>query len=307
MWLLNRLRPPMKDSKNILRIENLYKSYGDKLILDNVDLAVNPGEFCTLVGPSGCGKSTLLRLILGQEAANSGSLKINNKQVSFPDQDRGIVFQRYSLYPQLTVLQNVLLGKNLTKQKWYLPWFKNDSDTEEAMRYLDILRLSDAAHKHPHELSGGMQQRVAIAQALIMKPPILLMDEPFGALDPDTREELQIFLLELWDAEKLTIFFVTHDLEEACYLGSRMLVLSQYYQDDRGNIERGAKIVADYQLPSVALSTEIKTSRAFQDLISTIRSEGFDPEVQQHVKHFNLEHPDSFQTLLNEEYARSIP
>lgn len=295
----------MIENQNILWIENLYKSYGDKLILDNVDLTVNRGEFCTLVGPSGCGKSTLLRLILGQEAADKGLLKINNNQVEFPDPERGIVFQRYSLYPNLTVLENVLLGKNLTKKKWFLPWFSDKQDLDEAMHYLNVLRLTDSANKHPHELSGGMQQRVAIAQALIMKPPILLMDEPFGALDPDTREELQVFLLELWDAEELTIFFVTHDLEEACYLGSRMLVLSQYYQDDRGDVNRGAKIVADYQLPSVALSTEIKTSKTFQDLISTVRSEGFDPEVQQHVKHFNLEHPDSFQTLLNEEHSNT--
>lgn len=291
----------MSNEQSILHIEDVYKSYGDKLILDNIDLSVNKGEFCTLVGPSGCGKSTLLRLILGQEKADHGALTINGHAAGYPDTERGIVFQRYSLYPHLTVLENVLLGKHLSKRRWYLPWVASQASKDEAMHYLDVLRLSAAANKYPHELSGGMQQRVAIAQALIMKPPVLLMDEPFGALDPDTREELQLFLLELWDKEKLTIFFVTHDLEEACFLGSRMLVLSQYYADDRGEVARGAKIVSDYALPSVALSTEIKTSSVFQELIGSIRQQGFDPSVLQHVRDFNLEHTDSFQTLLDQE------
>ncbi len=120
---------------------------------------------------------------------------------------------------------------------------------KKAMNYLERVRLTDAINKYPHELSGGMQQRVAIAQALIMKPPALLMDEPFGALDPETREDLQLFLLDLWETEKLTIFFITHDLEEACFVGSRMFVLSQYYSDDRGDhheVNRGGKIVADF-------------------------------------------------------------
>lgn len=294
----------MTSNESILHIEDVYKSYDDKLILDNIDLTVNKGEFCTLVGPSGCGKSTLLRLILGQEESDKGTLAINGKTVGFPDPERGIVFQRYSLYPHLSVLENVLIGKHLSEKRWFLPWIASQESKQEAMHYLDVLRLTAAADKYPHELSGGMQQRVAIAQALIMKPPILLMDEPFGALDPDTREELQLFLLELWDEEKLTIFFVTHDLEEACFLGSRMLVLSQYYNDDRGDIARGAKIVADYALPSVALSTEIKTSPIFQELISSVRAQGFDPSVLQHVRDFNLEHPDSFQTLLAKEYAK---
>ena len=293
----------MTEKQPILHIEDVYKSYGDKLILDNIDLTVNQGEFCTLVGPSGCGKSTLLRLILGQEESDKGTLSINKQTVGFPDTERGIVFQRYSLYPHLTVLENVLIGKHLTNKRWFLPWIASQESKQEAMHYLEVLRLTAAANKYPHELSGGMQQRVAIAQALIMKPPILLMDEPFGALDPDTREELQLFLLELWDKEKLTIFFVTHDLEEACFLGSRMLVLSQYYKDDRGdNIVRGAKIVSDYALPSVAFSTEIKTSDIFQELIRSIRAQGFDPSVLQHVRDFNLEHPDSFQTLLAKEH-----
>lgn len=287
-----------------LHIEDVYKCYGNKRVLDNVDLAVRTGEFCTLVGPSGCGKSTLLRLILGQEVADSGKVELAGQHIGFPDTRRGIVFQRYSLFPHLTVLENVLLGKNLGKKCWFLPWSVSKEVRDEAFYYLERLRLTEAANQYPHELSGGMRQRAAIAQALINKPPILLMDEPFGALDPDTREELQIFLLELWLAEKLTIFFVTHDLIEACYLGSRILTLSQYYTDDRDDIKgqnRGAKIVADHPRPVASYSTEIKKSKVFQSLIDSIRDEGFDPKTLQHVRDFNLTHPDSFQILSEEE------
>jgi NitT/TauT family transport system ATP-binding protein len=170
------------------------------------------------------------------------------------------------------------------------------------MTYLERVRLGAHAGKFPHELSGGMQQRVAIAQSLIKRPRILLMDEPFGALDPDTREEMQVFLLELWDESRMTVFFVTHDLEEAVYLGTRIIVLSQYYTDDRGEAaQRGSKIVADYRLLRVAASTQVKREAGFTDLIETIRREGFSPEHLQHVRAFNLRHPDSFQTLTSEE------
>lgn len=292
---------------NKIHLENIEKHYDTKRVLDNIDLSVSSGELCSLVGPSGCGKSTLLRLILGQEQPTKGHIFIEGNPVSFPDPNRGIVFQRYSLFPHLTVLNNVLLGKRLTQGHWWLPWFNNKEWLDEAMNYLERVRLTDAINKYPHELSGGMQQRVAIAQALIMKPPALLMDEPFGALDPDTREDLQLFLLDLWETEKLTIFFITHDLEEACFVGSRMLVLSQYYSDDRGegyHVNRGGKIVADYHLEQVGNSTEVKQSANFKDLIATVREEGFDPRVLQHVKDFNLKHSDSFQTLTAEEHRK---
>ncbi len=289
---------------NKIHLENIEKHYGEKRVLDNIDLSVSAGELCALVGPSGCGKSTLLRLILGQETPTIGDVFIEGQPVGFPQPNRGIVFQRYSLFPHLTVLNNVLLGKRLTKEHWWLPWTNRKDWLDEAMDYLERVRLTDAINKYPHELSGGMQQRAAIAQALIMKPPVLLMDEPFGALDPDTREDLQLFLLDLWETEKLTVFFITHDLEEACFVGSRLLVLSQYYSDDRGEdnkANRGGKIVADYQLERVGNSTEIKQSTHFKTFIAKVREEGFDPKVRQHVRDFNLHHPDSFQTLTVEE------
>jgi NitT/TauT family transport system ATP-binding protein len=296
----------MNDETPVLHLVDVYKSYGDKLILDNIDLSVKAGELCTLVGPSGSGKSTLLRLVLGQELPTEGQLLIDGEPVGFPDPSRGIVFQRYSLFPHLTVLENVCLGANLAAgliQRWR----RRREIRDEAMSYLGRVRLAAHADKYPHELSGGMQQRVAIAQSLIKKPRILLMDEPFGALDPDTREEMQVFLLGLWDESRMTVFFVTHGLEEAVYLGTRIIVLSQYYTDDRGErAQRGSKIVADYGLPRVAASTEVKYEAGFAELIERIRHEGFSPSHLQHVRKFNLRHPDSFQTLTSEEGSRNI-
>ena len=295
----------MPEKKIKLHIEDLYKSYDGHVVLDNIDLTVREGELCTVVGPSGCGKSTLLKMVLGQETPDRGMVKIDGQEIYHPNTGRGIVYQRYSLFPNRTVLDNVVIGKTFTQGQWWNPLYKNKAHVEEAMQYLSRVRLADAANKYPHELSGGMQQRAAIAQALIMKPPILLMDEPFGALDPDTREELQMFILELWETEKLTIFFVTHDLIEACFLGSRMLVLSQYYTDDRGHgdhVKRGGRIVADHHLTAVSNSLQVKESEEFMKLIQSVRKEGFDPDVRQHVKEFNLKHEDSFQTLLEEEH-----
>ncbi|MBU0680280.1 MAG: ABC transporter ATP-binding protein [Proteobacteria bacterium] len=291
--------------KSILFLHDVYKQYGDKVVLDDIDLAVAPGEIVTVVGPSGCGKTTLLRMILGQEFPTSGQMLINGNPVGLADSTRGIVYQKYSLFPHLNVLDNVLTGPKLS-----LPFFERGRHkqqlTDEAMYYLRKVNLAEHSNKFPHELSGGMRQRVAIAQSLIMKPKIILMDEPFGALDPGTRENMQVFLLELWEEFKMTFFFVTHDLEEAVFLGTRILVLSQYYTDDRGNgagIPRGAKIVCDHALPKEAQSTSVKATQKFAELIQRIRKAGFDPEYQQHAKDFDLSHSDSFRTLREDQYT----
>jgi NitT/TauT family transport system ATP-binding protein len=283
---------------NRLHVEDVYKSYGDKLVLDNVDLLVSGSEVCTVVGPSGCGKSTLLRLILGEEQPSQGRISLNGVEVGPPDVHRGIVFQRYSLFPHLSVLDNVTLGLRLGGRPGSGKVPRAQAE-EEAMHYLTRVRLAEHAHKYPQQLSGGMQQRAAIAQSLIMKPEILMMDEPFGALDPDTREDMQLFLLELWEEEQMTIFFVTHDLEEAAFVGTRLLVLSQYYTDDRGQegVNRGSKLVADHQLPRGVMGTAVKRSKAFGELIAQVREEGFNPSHLQHAREFNLRHPDSYQTL----------
>lgn len=282
-----------------LKVLDVYKSFGAKRVLDNVDLKVADGELCALVGPSGCGKSTLLRLILGQIRADSGLITLDGADLSAPDPRRGIVYQRYSLYPHLSVIDNITLGLRLPISPWQA-WLKRREFHDQAMAVLERMRLAEHARKYPHELSGGMQQRVAIAQALIKKPRILMMDEPFGALDPDTREQMQLFLLELWEQQKMTVFFVTHDLVEAAYLGTRVVVLSQYYVDDRGDgadVPRGAKVVADYALPRQALATDVKQLPEFTELVEDIRRQGFDPNYRKHVAEFNLSHPHSFQTL----------
>lgn len=291
-------------SKNLLHIENVYKRYGTRTVLENIDLSVAKGALCTVVGPSGSGKSTLLRIILGQESATAGEVWIDGQPIGFPNAQRGIVYQKYSLFPHLSVLDNVLLGKELGRSYWQRQRARAEH-RDEAMALLARARMADHADKFPHELSGGMQQRVAIVQTMIMRPRIMLMDEPFGALDPSTREEMQLLLLELWESFQMTVFFVTHDLEEAAYLGTRLLVLSQYYVDDRGagpEVHRGARIVADHQLPRTAMATEVKKSAAFQELLTSVRQEGFDPKYLQHVREFNLRHPDSFQTLTDDEH-----
>jgi NitT/TauT family transport system ATP-binding protein len=282
-----------------LHIEDVYKSYGPKLVLENVDLTTRPGTFCSVVGPSGCGKSTLFRLVLGEEQPSRGLIYIEGEQVRGPGTDRGIVYQRYSLYPHLTVLDNVALGRNL-RTPLVARWRDRARIRDEAMAFLERVRLAECAAKFPYELSGGMQQRVAIAQALIASPKLLMMDEPFGALDPETREAMQLFLLQLWEEHQMTIFFVTHDMEEAVYLGTRVLVLSQHYTDDRGDspeVTRGSRFVADYELPSAVNSTKVKTSPEFLELTDEIRRVGFSPEKLRHVREFNLNHPDSFRTL----------
>lgn len=292
--------------KNLLHIQDVYKSYGPKLILDNVDFSVAAGELCTVVGPSGCGKSTLLRLILGQERPDSGELLIEGQAVNTPDRHRGIVYQKYSLYPHLTVEGNVMLGKFL-ELKWHEKLRPKKALREEAMYFLKRVRLEEHAGKYPHELSGGMQQRVAIAQALIMRPKIIMMDEPFGALDPSTRESMQLFLLELWEEFDMTVFFVTHDLEEAAYLGTRIIVISQHYTDARSGdktARRGSKIVADYHLEKKAYSMDVRNTPDFRALVEQIRREGFDPAHLRHVTEFNLKHPDSFQTLTEAEHPK---
>ncbi len=284
-------------SEYLLYCENVTKSYGSKMVLEDIDLAVKQKEFCTVVGPSGCGKSTLLRLILGQERESSGVMLMDGAPLLHPGPDRGIVYQKYSLFPHLTILENIMAGKQLSQPLWK-KFSTRKTAKEEALVYLASVQLADHADKYPHQLSGGMQQRVAIAQALIMHPRILLMDEPFGALDPGTRETMQLLILEVWEKYGMTIFFVTHDLEEAVFLGTRILVLSQFYTHETKAPEapHGARIVADYKLNDHAFSTRVKQTAAFGKLIQTIRYDGFDPEVKRHAHDFNLTHSDSFIT-----------
>ena len=292
--------------EQILHLEDVYKSYGSKRILNDIDLKVTKGEFICVVGPSGCGKSTLLRLVTGQEHASDAKyIKFKGKTIQDPDVSRGIVYQKYGLYPNMTVLQNVILGKRL--KRGFFGFFKKDAEykkaVEEATVILERMSLGKDLDKYPHELSGGMRQRVAIAQSLIMKPEILLMDEPFGALDPGTREDMQMLLTEIWQEHNLTIFFVTHDLEEALYLGSRLIVVSQFYTNGNPEVTKhsGAKIVVDRDISEFSHNIKVKETPEFNKALREVRKEGFDPEYIQHLKEFNLSHPDSFRTLSKED------
>lgn len=299
----------------LLRLEQVTKRYpvrpegnesrhaGKKeiTVLDNIDLRVRKGEMVTLVGPSGCGKSTLLRLVLGSERPTAGRVLVGGREVGNPCRDRGIVFQKYSLFPHLTVLENIIFGLDLEEFSLlerpvrYLHYRRRKREfATEARHYLARMHLAESADKYPHELSGGMRQRVAIAQAAIMKPQILLMDEPFGALDDATRQEMQNFLLELWETAQMTVFFVTHDLEEALFLGTRILVLSQYFADD--DAAEGAKFVTDKEVPGGHPKPhDFKYSPEFNDLLARIRRDGLDPEVRQSVKDFDLSHRDAWR------------
>jgi len=302
------------DKPHVLVLEDVVKRYPDQTgkyftVLNDIDFRVSAGEFVTVVGPSGCGKSTLLRLILGSEKPQQGKILFAGQPVVSPDRDRGIVFQKYSLFPHLTVLENLVFGLDVDAYsivgRFLHPFRYRQSCKEyrhQALAYLERVGLEEHKDKYPQQLSGGMQQRVAIAQASIMKPRILLMDEPFGALDYSTRQDMQLFILEQWERTHMTIFFVTHDLEEAIFLGSRIIVLTQYYRTDSRKNE-GAKIVTDLDIPAPYPRTSaFKCSEEMRKLILKIREDGLDPEHRQHIKDFDLSHQDAFRTINPEEW-----
>src|SRR5690606_2043344 len=187
--------------------------------IKDIDFSVQSGEFLTLVGPSGCGKSTLLDLLLGLSKPTKGRILIDGQEIKGPGLDRGIVFQQYALFPWKTTRGNVEFG--LEAQG--VP--KNERK-EKAEYYIELVGLKDFVNRYPHELSGGMKQRVAIARSLAFNPDVLLMDEPFAALDAQTRETLQAELLRIWEKTKKTIIFITHGIDEAVYLGERVVILS---------------------------------------------------------------------------------
>jgi len=207
-----------------LVIQNLSKTFkkGNQEVsaLINIDMTVKDGEFVTILGPSGCGKTTLLRIIAGLETYTGGTVSLDGELITGPGPKRGMVFQEYSLFPWKTVLGNIMFGplmKGVSKKE----------AEEKAISYLELVGLSDFKNSYPYELSGGMKQRVAIARALANDPEIILMDEPFGALDAQTRNNLQNELLRIWQEEKRTIIFVTHSVDEAVFLSDRIVILSK--------------------------------------------------------------------------------
>ena len=193
--------------------------------LQDINLSVEDGEFVTLVGASGCGKSTLLRILAGLETHTSGAVHCNGAPITGPGADRAMVFQHYSLYPWLTVMENIKFSRRLKFNREDLSSSDVEAASGRADALLDLIGLSKVADTYPNQLSGGMQQRVAIARALMGKPAMLLMDEPFGALDAQTREVMHDLILHIHRIEKTTIVFVTHDVDEAIYLGQRVVLM----------------------------------------------------------------------------------
>jgi len=232
----------------LIEAKNLWKKYGENVVLEQVNTQVEEGEFITVVGTSGCGKTTFLRMLLGIEQPSQGQLLLDGK--TFPDEpgeDRGIVFQRYSVFPHLTVLKNTMLAAEFEQSPWSGKLFgkKREQAESDACKMLISVGLEHALNLYPHELSGGMQQRLAIAQALMKKPRILLLDEPFGALDPGIRADMHHLVQDLWKKKGLTIFMITHDLSEGFYLGTRLWVFDKIRLDIQQSDAYGACITYD--------------------------------------------------------------
>ena len=243
----------IKDVKKIYEGRN-----GQTIALNGANLDIYDNEFICVVGPSGCGKSTLLNIIAGLHEATSGEVLVDGVKVEGTGVDRGVVFQQYALFPWLTVKKNVMFGLNLKKD------MTNEEREATAMKYIKMVGLEKFVNSYPKELSGGMKQRVAIARAYAVNPSLLLMDEPFGALDAQTRTQLQSELIQTWQEEKKTCFFITHDVEEAIILATKVIVMSAR----PGRIKR----IIDINLP-YPRTQDLKMQKEFLDLKAQIWGE----------------------------------
>jgi NitT/TauT family transport system ATP-binding protein len=279
----------------VLECKDLSHWFGTKRVLHQINLKIAAGQVVAIVGPSGCGKSTLLRAILGTHPPKAGSVWANGHIVTRPGRDVGIVYQDYSLYEFLSSRDNVAFGLMLDQTTLWrrcfrpLAWWRlRKTHRQQAAEQLQKVSLAAATHLYPSEMSGGMRQRVAIAQALIMRPKILLLDEPFGALDEATREELQLMILQLYEENlqakargelpPYTIVIVTHELNEAIFVADRVLGLSQYHRDGG----QGATIVYDRPAP-VFRPGERPDFDLFENQKEELRRAVFDPKnVEQH-------------------------
>jgi len=229
--------------------------HGETVALDGIDLVVEPGEFVCIVGASGCGKSTLLSIVAGLTEPTAGSVSLDGEEIEGPGPDRGLVFQTYSLYPWRSVSQNIAFGLELEG-------IGRDEIKRRVDHYLEVMKLQKWADARPSQLSGGMRQRVAIARSLVTEPEVLLLDEPFGALDAHTKSVMQEYLLSVWRQTGTTVLMVTHDVEEAIFLGQRIYVLASH----PGRVKR------EIEVPFGAdRSPTIRREERFLDLRDEIR------------------------------------
>ncbi|MCV6595657.1 MAG: ATP-binding cassette domain-containing protein [Mangrovicoccus sp.] len=232
---------------SLVQVRNLFKTYEGRPILERVNLDVEEGEFISIVGASGCGKSTFLRLLLAEELPSRGEIIVDDAPPAVePSPQRGVVFQRYSVFPHMSVRDNLVAAEAFATPFGRLPRAKRAAARERAMATLERIGLAHMADAFPAALSGGMQQRLAIGQALTAKPRILLLDEPFGALDPGTRISMHEFLSELRAETPMTVFMVSHDLEEAFKLGDRVIVFDKTRWDPTDPTAFGATITYDF-------------------------------------------------------------
>ncbi|MEM6856553.1 MAG: ATP-binding cassette domain-containing protein [Pseudomonadota bacterium] len=249
-----------------LSLRNVWVEYGDKIVLERINLDIDEGAFVSVVGPSGAGKSSLLKLVLGQAAPSRGTITLAKEPLKAEcTPERGVVFQRYSVFSHLTVLGNTIFGLECEQAPITGRLFgaKRKAAVAQAKEMLEAVGLGDALDLYPAQMSGGMQQRLAIAQALIKRPRILLLDEPFGALDPGIRADMHTLITRLWRERYLTILMVTHDIQEAFSLGTRVLTLDKSRVDPHAPNRFGATVVYDLSLDrKIAREAELTTSLA---------------------------------------------
>ena len=261
-------RPVILEAKKLTQSFKHGKT--ERTILNQLDLKIHKREFICVIGPSGCGKSTFSRIVAGLDPYSSGELLVDGQAIEGPSFERGMVFQGYTLFPWKTVKENVMFGP-------LMKGASNASAESSAREWIDIIGLEKYQDQYPHQLSGGMKQRVAIARALVNEPKILLMDEPFGALDPHTRQKMQKHLMDLWQNIDITIIFVTHDMDEAILLADRIVALKA----NPGEIKEIIEVdLPRSRSPELMLTPEFKRLRERVDFLVHAQEDELDPALE---------------------------